>query len=231
MARLVLSKKEHSTRKCHLKQSVIPEQGQFHMSLNALQNIVIIFKYFVNFITLYLDRIFQTSQEHTKWQHVKLLPFPGGFKSATESYKSLAFVKNTNLCQLSTYLNMCCHHSFSIQCFRSRDHLEYENVMTQMAVLFICWARRQYNKLTFSFLSDMEYQKVFLPGYWLKKLEYICLITEKKVETFNSILREHTTKHDDVMALPWMGFSQTMLETLTVCVCIFGPEFVVLCQC
>ena len=90
---------------------------------------------------------------------------------------------------------------FQYNTFRSGDPLVYENLMTQMAVLFICWSRKHYNKSTLSFLSDMEYQKVFLPSYWSKKLEYLSLITEKKVEIFHSILRENTSEHDVAKSL------------------------------
>ena len=42
------------------QQSVIPEQGQFHVSLNAAEDTVLIFKDFLmTFTNPYLDRIFQ----------------------------------------------------------------------------------------------------------------------------------------------------------------------------
>ena len=70
--------------------------------------------------------------------------------------------------------------------------------MAQMPVLFICWEGRQHNKSTLSFLSDVVYQKVFLPGYLTKKkLQFPPLITEKKVEIFHSLLQENTTEHND----------------------------------
>ena len=48
---------------------------------------------------------------------------------------------------------------FQNNIFCSGDPLEYENLMNQMAVLFICRWRRHYNKPLLSFLSDMEYHK------------------------------------------------------------------------
>jgi len=74
--------------------------------------------------------------------------------------------------------------------------LEYENFMTQMAVLFICWERR-HNKSNSSFLSDLEYQKAFLPSCWPKKLNFLSLFTEKKGEMFHSLLQENSRKHND----------------------------------
>lgn len=51
--------------------------------------------------------------------------------------------------------------------------------------------------LILSFLSDMEYHKSFLPSYWSRKLEFLSLFTEKKVEIFHSLLRENSNQHDD----------------------------------
>ena len=47
----------------------------------------------------------------------------------------------------------------------------------------------------------MDYQKVFLPSYWTKKLQFLSLITEKKVEIFHSLLRENTREHNDAKSL------------------------------
>ena len=47
----------------------------------------------------------------------------------------------------------------------------------------------------------MDYQRVFLPHYWSKKLQFLSLITEKKVEIFHSLLREHTREHNDATSL------------------------------
>lgn len=57
---------------------------------------------------------------------------------------------------------------FQYKIFRGGDIVEYENLMVQVAVLFICWERRHYNKSILYFLSDMDCQRVFLPGYWPK---------------------------------------------------------------
>ena len=73
--------------------------------------------------------------------------------------------------------------------------------MAQVAVIFICWERRHYNKSTLSFQSDVDYQNVFLPSYWTKKLQFLSLITEKKVETFHSLLQENTREHNDAKSL------------------------------
>ena len=64
---------------------------------------------------------------------------------------------------------------------------EYECLMAQLAILFISWQRRHYNKSTLSFLSDVAYQKTFLPGYFRVKLQWLSVITEKTLK----VLTEH----------------------------------------
>ena len=65
---------------------------------------------------------------------------------------------------------------------------EYECLMAQLAILFISWQRCHYNKSTLSFPSDLAYKKTFLPEYFRVKLQWLSIITEKKVEVFHSLL-------------------------------------------
>ena len=53
------------------------------------------------------------------------------------------------------------------------------------------------NKSTWSFLRDIEYQKVFLPRFCSNKLEYLNLTTEKTIEIFQSKWRNYGNKQDD----------------------------------
>ena len=78
--------------------------------------------------------------------------------------------------------------------FRSGDLKLYEKVMAQIAIIFIYWRRRHYNKSTLSFLSDGAYQCKHLLEYWSKKASILKLITEKKVEVWHSVLRRNTEK-------------------------------------
>lgn len=81
---------------------------------------------------------------------------------------------------------------FHYQTFRSGNMDEYECLMAQLAILFISWQRRHYNKSTLSFLSDLAYQKTFLPEYFRVKMQWLSIFTEKKVEVFHSLLRKDT---------------------------------------
>ena len=87
---------------------------------------------------------------------------------------------------------------FRYNIYRGGDILEYKHRMAKMPVLFICLERRHHNKSTLSFLSDVVYQKVFLPIYWTKK-QQLPLITEKKIEIFHTLLQENTPEHNDAI--------------------------------
>ena len=85
--------------------------------------------------------------------------------------------------------------------FRSGNLEFYQKVMAQMAIIFICWKRRHYDKSTLSFLSDCAYQCKHLPEYWSRKTTILKLFTEKKVEVWHSLLRRNTEKFNDAKSI------------------------------
>ena len=85
--------------------------------------------------------------------------------------------------------------------FRSGDLNLYEKVMAQIAIIFICWRRRHYNKSILSFLSDFAYQCKHLPEYWWKKVSILKLVTEKKVEVWHSVLWRNTENFNDAQSI------------------------------
>ena len=84
--------------------------------------------------------------------------------------------------------------------FRSGNLKLYEMVMAQLAIIFICWRRKHYDKSTLSFLSDCAYQCKYLLSYWAKKASILKLITEKKVEVWHSVQRRNTEKFEDAIS-------------------------------
>ena len=190
--------------KCyHLRQSVIPEQGQFHVSLNAVEDTVLIFKHF--FDKLYKAVFGQDLPNKPRTYKVTLCltaAMLGWLQIREKVLQKFGICKDhefVSVIYLLEHVLPLVYFQYNI--FRGGDALEYENLTTQMAVLFICWGRKHYNKSTLSFLSDMEYQKVFFPSYWSKKLQFLGLFTEKKVEIFHSLLRENSSEHDDGKSL------------------------------
>ena len=174
--------------------TIIPEQGQFHVYLNAVEDVVLMFKFF-------FDEMYKAV-------------FGGILAKKPKPYRS-------TLCVTAAFLGwslirdkilpkfgLCKSHEFvpvlylldhvvpivffQYQTFRSGDLNGFENLMIQLSIIFISWQRRHYNKSTLSLLSDMAYQKTFHPAYYQVKQKWLSIITEKKVEIFHSLLRKDT---------------------------------------
>lgn len=157
-------KKNIAQGKCQLlKQSIIPEQGQFHVSLNGAEDTVLIFKYF--FDELYKSVFGQDLPNKPRTYKVTICltaALLGWFQIRDKVLQKFGICKDHEFVSVVYLLeHVLPLVFFQYNIFRSGDLLEYENLMTHMAVLFICWSRRHYNKSTLSFLSDMDYQKVF----------------------------------------------------------------------
>jgi len=179
--------------------SLIPEQGQFHVALNAVEVTVIIFKHF-------FDKLFSCL-------------FGGLLPKKPRPYQSSLCVTAALLGwlmvreQVLKKFNLCKSHEFvctlylledviplvyfQYQIFRTGNLELYMSVMAQMAILFNIWRRRHYDKSTLSFLSDSDYQKTFLPDYWKCKQHWLYLFVEKKIEIRHSMLRAHTQSPDN----------------------------------
>lgn len=178
--------------------NIVPEQGPFHVYLNAIEDVVLIFKFFFD--------------EMYKFVFGGILPQkPKPFRCSlcvTVVFLGWCLVRDKVLPKFG----LCKSHEFTsilylldhvvplvffhYQTFRSGNMNEYESLMAQLAILFISWQRRHYNKSTLSFLSDLAYQKTFLPEYFRVKLQWLSIFTEKKVEVFHSLLRKDTKSFD-----------------------------------
>lgn len=97
--------------------------------------------------------------------------------------------------------------------------------MAQLAIIFICWRRKHYNKSTLSFLSDCAYQCKYLPAYWSKKASILKLITEKKVEVWHSVLRRNTEKFEDAKSIEDTAKSLASSGFLSEFVQSFVPQY------
>ena len=79
--------------------------------------------------------------------------------------------------------------------FRSGNLNEYQKIIERIALLFICWKRRHYNKSTLAMLQDLKYYKQHLPELYNSIRQWLRLYTEKKVEIFHSLLRDDIENH------------------------------------
>lgn len=65
----------------------------------------------------------------------------------------------------------------------------------ELYIIFIIWERHHYDRSTLSMLSDLCHQKVNFPTYYNFKKQWLSMITEKKVEIWHSLLRNHISTH------------------------------------
>lgn len=178
--------------------SIIPEQGPFHVCLNAYEDVVDHFKFF--FEKLYSSvfggilaakpKPFRTSLCVTAallgWQLIR--------SKVLEKFSMCKEHEFVTILHLLEHVVPLVFYQYNI--FRTGQLELYEKVMAQMAIIFICWRRRHYDKSTLSFLSDCVYQRNHLPEYWSKKASFLKVITEKKVEVWHSVLRRNTKKFE-----------------------------------
>ena len=80
--------------------------------------------------------------------------------------------------------------------FRSGNLDDYMATMLKLSILFIIWQRRHYDRSTLSTLSDLCFHKQHFPQYHELKKKWLVLITEKKVEKWNSVLRSIIQVYD-----------------------------------
>lgn len=67
--------------------------------------------------------------------------------------------------------------------------------MICLAIIFIIWEQHHYDRSTLSMLSDLCHQKINFPAYYNFKEQWLSIITEKKVEIWHSLLRNHISTH------------------------------------
>ena len=183
--------------------SIIPEQGPFHVCLNAYEDVVLNFKFFFDKLFSWVfggtlaskPKPFRTSLCVTAalvgWQLIR--------QKVLEKFGKCKQHEYVTILHLLEHVLPLVFYQYNI--FRSGDLTLYEKVMAQIAIIFICWRRKHYDKSTLSFLSDCAYQCKHLPEYWSKKASILKIITEKKVEVWHSVLRRNTQKFDDAKSI------------------------------
>lgn len=179
--------------------SLIPEQGQFHVALNAVEYTVIIFKHFFDKLFSHLfGGVLPKKPRHYQSSLCVTAALLGWLMVRDRVLKKFALCKShefvSTLYLLDDVIPLV---YFQYQIFRTGNLEFYMSVMAQMAILFNIWRRRHYDKSTLSFLSDSDYQMNFLPDYWQRKQHWLYLFVEKKIEIWHSLLRAHTQSHDD----------------------------------
>lgn len=78
--------------------------------------------------------------------------------------------------------------------FRGGDLQQWLDVLFRMSLLFITFRRRNYDKATLCQLSDMVYHMRENRALTAIMEQHLCILTEKKVEIFHSVLRRLVAK-------------------------------------
>ena len=173
--------------------SLVPWQGPFHISFNAQQNVVKMYRFL--FEPLY-KAIFGQRKVLAK----KLKPFRittlitacfGGWllirntvlQHFGEHYKSTEY---TLLLYVMDEVVPLLFHFYPV-IFRSGNYESYKEALVRVAVLFIIHRRRHYDKATLCQLSDMIHLENLASFHNVQRSTNV--LTEKKVEIFHSLLR------------------------------------------
>ena len=123
-----------------LRQSVIPEQGQFHISLNTAEDAVTIFKHFFEKL---FKTVFGTDLPHKPKTYKVTLCLTAALLGWLQIRDKV--LQKFGICKDHEYVSVIylLEHVlplvfFQYNIFRDSDILQYENLMAQMAVIFIC---------------------------------------------------------------------------------------------
>lgn len=174
--------------------SLVPWQGPFHISFNAQQNVVKMYRF-----------LFEPLYKSIFGQRKVLAKKPKPFRISTlitACFGGWLLIRNTVLQHFGVKYkcveyNMLVfileevvplvYHFYPV-ILRGGDYQCYKKALYRMAVLFIIHRRRHYDKATLCQLSDMIYHDSINLMNNVHKTT-VNIFTEKKVEIFHSILR------------------------------------------
>ncbi|KAJ7323114.1 hypothetical protein OS493_032400 [Desmophyllum pertusum] len=178
--------------------SLIPWQGPFHVSLNAAESTVLLFR---PFFELFYKAIFGRNKVLPKRpkSHKIVTIITAAFGGWTIIRHEVLRLFGT-VCKDPEY--MLLHNLFEEilplifylyhTVFRGGDLQQWLDVLFRMSLLFITFRRRNYDKATLCQLSDMVYHMRENRALTAIMEQHLCILTEKKVEIFHSVLRSHT---------------------------------------
>lgn len=167
--------------------SIIPEQGPFHVSLNLQEQIIIQYKF-----------LFDDLHQHL---FSKLLPKTPKPHHCSLLVSSLLLGWLTVRQKIASKFTMCKDPEYALllfvldevvplgffqysAIFRSGNIENYLTIMLRIAILFIIWKRKHYNKSTLSMLSDLEYQRIYVPSYYSTKKNWLTLFKKRRMKFF-----------------------------------------------
>lgn len=182
----------------HTYLSLIPEQGPFHVSLNVNEDVVQ--SHHPVFAKLFKEVFGSDFPQKPKPFRSSLIitgTLCGWLLIRHKVLDKFKFCKDIEFLYLVNLLEEVLPLAFfqydSIFCSGNLE--QYLNVMIRLAIIFIIWERHHYDRSTLSMLSDLYHQKMSFPAYYNFKKNWLSVITEKKVEIWHSLLRNHISTH------------------------------------
>lgn len=177
--------------------SLIPEQGPFHVSLNVNEDVKIFHPLFAKLYKEVFGSDFPQRPKPFRSSLIITGTLCGWLLIRQKVLEKFKFCKDVEFLYLVNLLEevlpLAFHQYDSIFCSGNLEH--YVNVMIRLAIIFVIWERHHYDRSTLSMLSDLYHQKINFPAYYNFKKNWLSVITEKKVEIWHSLLRNHISTH------------------------------------
>ena len=177
--------------------AVVPWQGPFHISFNAQQNVITIYRFFFEplYRAIFGNRKVLAKKPKPYRISTLITATFGGWllvRDVVLNQFGTAY-KNTEFVVLQHVLEEIVPLVFFFYpvVFWGGNYDEYQSALCRAAVMFIIHCRRHYDKATLCQISDMAYHETNVPTISLVERTILSSLTEKKVETFHSLLRRY----------------------------------------
>lgn len=174
--------------------AIIPWQGPFHVALNAEESTVLLFWPF--FEQLYKgifghSKKFPKKPRAEKISTVTTAAFGGWLLVRDMVLELFGQCKDPQYIMLFHLLDeLCCVNFFYYPAiFRGGNFNMWLHAMMRVAMLFINFNRRNYNKATLCQLSDLLFHLSDNPELADRFQTYLQVFTEKKIEILHSVFR------------------------------------------
>lgn len=180
--------------------SIIPWQGPFHISLNIQETTVSLFRPFFENLYKVLVGGKRKLPKRPKSEKIAMLISAafGGWTIVHQMVKSQfgMFCKDPQYLMLLHLLDDVVPLVFYyyVVDFRGGDYEHWYSIMFRILIQFLLFRRKNYDKATLCQMSDLIYHQKGKPYFGHVLINYLNILTEKKVEVFHSKLRRYKCK-------------------------------------
>lgn len=174
--------------------SIVPEQGAFHVTLNAHEDVIKIYHFF--FAAIYHDvfgAVLPVKPKHFRINLVLIGTLCGWLlirEKVLEKFKHCKDLEYICVIHILEEILPLVFFQYGV-IFTSGNLTEYMNIMFRFLIVYIIWGRHHYDRGTLSMLNDLYHQKKHYEEYFDFKRKWLAILTEKKVEIWHSLLRFH----------------------------------------